>query len=158
MLFILEACQENDICTGDLPDTPHLVIEFYDYDNPQFLKPTESFNAKALGADKFYYEDAINDTIAALPLKTDATETTYELIMFQQDSATNQQQIDTLKFTYTPNEVYVDRACGFKDEFLDFDTNLLPPGSDSGNWIKAFEVQQPNIIKNEKDPHLFIYF
>lgn len=150
--FILTSCQHNDVCAENEPTTPRLVIEFYNADQPSQTKPVNSFNARALNAEEFYFKDQpITDTIVALPLRTDQHSTTYEFVIGQADSLT--QLKDTIKLSYTPEETYINRACGFREKF-----NTLKAKTESNNhWINTIKVPDSTNISNEKTTHLYIY-
>lgn len=149
----LTACQHNDICIEDQPATPKLVIKFYDAAHPGVLKPVTNFNAKALNSTSFYFEKPVNDTVVSIPLRTYENFTSYRFVAARDSLEINS---DTIKFTYTPEEIYISRACGYRDIFTDFNTTVKQENNTS-NWIKAIEIQQPNAITNEDDVHLFIY-
>lgn len=153
-LISVTACQHNDICTEDSPGTPRLVIKFYNETYPDELKPVEDFNARALNSAEDYFEEAITDTIVMLPLRVGEESTTYQLIIKQDD--TIKENTDTLKLTYTTDDIYISRACGFKNVFNDFDYELLEEASDQ-NWIKAIEIPNENQINDEETTHLAIY-
>lgn len=153
--LLFSSCQYNDICTEDTPVTPKLVIKFYDAQKPSRLKPVEKFNVKAKDSDKFYFKEAITDTLVKLPLKTGTNLTEYQLVIFQNDS-TRAEQSNIVEFTYTPEDVYISRPCGFRNIFTDFDYRLIETDSTS-TWIQKIEIPHENQIVNEQAAHLYIY-
>jgi len=152
-IVALASCQHNDICIEDQPSTPKLVIKFFDASHPGLTKPVTSFNAKALNSTEFYFEKPVTDTVIAIPLRTYEDFTTYSFLTYQDSLTFNS---DTIKFTYTPEDIYISRACGYRDIFTNINATVKPENN-ANNWIKAIEIQQPNAIKNEDDVHLFIY-
>lgn len=154
VLYTLQSCQYNDICTAEVPSTPKLRIEFHDQERPGLLKAAENFNVRALGDTAYYFSAPINDTTVAIPLRTDKKETAYELIFHQGDSL--QTKRDTLIFTYNTDEVFISRACGFKSIFTDFEVNYNPT---SKGWIKNIQIADTTKrITDDKKAALFIYF
>ncbi len=151
LLFI--SCQHNDICIAEAPTTPKLVIKFFDSEHPRRPKAVENFNIRELNSTPFYYEKPITDTLISVPLRTDQPETSYEFVIFQDSSI---YAIDTLKFTYDTQQVFISRACGYRDEFTDFNTVFLN-STGTNNWIENINVLRPNTIKDEKTAHLYIY-
>lgn len=154
LIGLLVGCQYNDVCNEDVPDTPKLVIKFYDHEFPDNLKEVPNFNVISPDADSFYFENPINDTIAKIPLKSNASSTTYQFIIHQGDED-NSELIDTITFEYTTDITFIDRACGFKTEFYDLNIN---ESTLTNNWIKDVEIPEPKNITDEKDAHLYIYF
>lgn len=154
--ILLSSCQYNDICTDNDPTTPRLVIKFYDAQKPGKLKPVEGFNAKEKNADKFYFKEAITDTIVKLPLQTGVNSVEYELVIFQNQDIDSipAEQSGFIKFTYTPEDVYISRPCGFRNIFKDFDAQRIASAS---TWIEKIEIPHENQIDNEKITHLYIY-
>lgn len=150
----IQSCQHNDICTADTPGTPKLVILFFDQQRPGLIKPVEGFNAKVVGDTTYYFNTPVNDTAVALPLRTDQNKTTYELVLYQGDSTETKR--DTITLTYSPEEVFVSRACGFKSIF----TNLGIEWTASKNgWIKNRRIADTTKqVRDEGKAPLYIYY
>ncbi|MET0760249.1 MAG: DUF6452 family protein [Flavobacterium sp.] len=157
-------CEKDDICEGNTPTTPRLIIEFYDNLNPTVLKNVTNLKVTGEGATgvgtTFYLLFDAKSKIE-LPLKTTEDLTKYTLVL----NATNSSTISTdeLQFNYSRANVYVSRACGFKTIYDLNGTSLTPfilnnnPTLTQGNWIKNIEVIQPN-INDENETHIKIYF
>src|SRR5690625_334752 len=105
IILALASCQHNDICTENQPTTPKLVIKFYNYNNPNQLKPVEEFNAREVNSENYYYENNRNDTLIKIPLRTNHQSTVYEFII-NKDSMDIQQSA-SIEFIYTPEEIYI---------------------------------------------------
>jgi hypothetical protein len=148
-LFI--SCERDDICAEATPTTPKLIIEFFSIDNPG-----QNRNVSDLAVTEMNVEDTLRFTGTSeisIPLRTDAIETTY--IFNINSNANSGGRIDTLTFSYATEELYVNRACGFKVNFIDFrarqaDNNPL-------NWIQDLVVNE-TIIENESETHLSITY
>lgn len=154
VFFMVQSCQYNDICTAETPGTPKLLIQFYNADRPGLLKEVEGFNAKAIGDTAYYFESPVTDTIVALPLNTNASKTSYEFVIYQDDSTKIKR--DTISFTYKTEDVFISRACGFKDIFTDFEVEWEL--SNTG-WIKNRRIiDTTKRITNERKAPLYIYY
>ncbi|HLS31472.1 MAG TPA: DUF6452 family protein [Flavobacteriaceae bacterium] len=153
IILALASCQHNDICTENQPTTPKLVIKFYNYNNPNQLKPVEEFNAREVNSENYYYENNRNDTLIKIPLRTNHQSTVYEFII-NKDSMDIQQSA-SIEFIYTPEEIYINRPCGFRAVFENFDVQVLDNNPDT--WIKAIEIPHENTINDEESAHLYIY-
>jgi len=154
IFFLLTSCQHNDICTENQPSTPKLVIKFYDYEFPDHLKPIEEFNAKAVHVEEFYYENNKNDTLVKIPLQTTENTTTYEFVIHK-DQEEEEEKSQQIKFSYSTEEVYINRPCGFRNTFDNFQAELIE--ENSADWIKEIEILEENIIDDENTTHLYIY-
>lgn len=111
-------------------------------------------------SSKYILFDKTLDSII-LPLRIDAldtTSTTRFIIERDSDYAideddTTTSNIDTLEVSYTPELIYVSRACGYKSIF----NNLVASrASDENNWILDVQVIN-NTINNEDAAHINIY-
>lgn len=151
-VLLLASCQHNDICTAESPSTPKIVIRFYDINRLSALKTVKGLNVREIHSDKFYFEEPVTDSMIALPLRTNAHTTTYELIINLDDSVNIRK--DTIKLTYATEEEYISRACGFRDIF----TDVKAEGTAADSWIKDIRfVDTTKTVKDEKNAHLYIY-
>lgn len=172
LLFVLtitfSACEKDDICTEDT--TPRLIVEFYDISNSANLKDVLDLKVKADGADDFIVFDStldvddpdrylFNGNKLELPLQLDGNSTVYHLTL--NSNSTSNANEDILQFNYTPENVFVSRACGYKTIFtLDANPNgvvqtdaTLPESF----WIRSFTILTTNIA-TENETHIKIYF
>lgn len=163
------SCEKDDICDANTPTTPRMVIEFFDINNPTVKKSVTNlkvigegmtegvvFNPKASGELKYL----ANSPSIMIPLKTNATTTTFSFIFNSGSTNAAFVNTDILKFNYTTQEVYVSRACGFKNIF---EMNIQTPfehtdgGINDQKWMKVVSLQKTNLI-DENETHLSIYF
>jgi hypothetical protein len=178
VLFIalmLISCERDDICAETTATTPRLLIEFYDVLSPDDLKsvlrltaygdglvvdengleiePTETSDATLLFNE--------NSNSVALPLIID-TEGDLITVRFVLEKFTNfrldedtttASNIDILEIKYTPEFVYVSRACGYKSIFNILDIDFE---SDANNWISRIAIDE-TIIENENTVHVRIF-
>src|SRR5436190_18309959 len=104
------SCEKDDICDGNTPTTPRVVIEFYDISSPETLKNVTDLDIT--GTDGSGTATFTNVSKVMLPLKTMAELTQFRLMINSQDPATANE--DLLDFSYTHKNEYISRACGFK--------------------------------------------
>ena len=167
--FSFSGCEKDDICDANTPTTPRMVIKFFDINNPTVEKSVTNlkvigegmtegviFNATAPGESKFL----ANTSKISIPLKTNATTTTFSFILNSGSTNAALVNTDVIQFNYTTSEVYVSSACGFKTLF---EMNANPPivhsdgpASDT-KWMKEVQLQKTN-INNENETHLSIFF
>lgn len=160
------SCEKDDICADETPTTPGVVIEFYDKGNRTAPKPVTALQVIAVGMEMpVTWDDAGANAISAptitIPLKTDEDTTSYRFINLSNiDDDRNE---DIITFTYVRNQVYVSRACGYKNLFYlngENDQNiqnpLVEPGTD-GSWIDEADIEIYN-VENENEAHVKIYF
>jgi hypothetical protein len=168
--FGLSSCEKDDICDPNTPTTPRLVITFYDIANPSKTKNVTNlmvigdemkegivFNESLPVTDTTRY--VTNGSSVMLPLKVNDSTVTYKLIYNSLNTNPASINTDVLKFNYTPQNVYVSRACGFKTIFQL--RNVLPfvhtdPNGDTF-WMTEVDLENPN-IESENETHIKVYF
>ncbi|OBX26946.1 hypothetical protein A9996_02465 [Gelidibacter algens] len=154
------SCERDDICASATPTTPHLIVRFYDIDDRSETKTVRRMVVKEENTSKFIVDDKTLDSIV-LPLRIDVLDnlntTRFEIkrdIDFETDSDPNTvSNTDILEVTYTPELIYVSRACGYKSIFNDV---IASRDSDPNNWIIDVEVINTT-INNENAAHINIY-
>ncbi|WP_310558004.1 DUF6452 family protein [Flavobacterium sp.] len=169
IIFTSSSCEKDDICDGDTPTTPRLIIDFYNVSNPTVRKDVTNlkvigegmtngivFTAGATGEAQYL----ANGSTISIPLKTDANATKYNFILNSGNSNPTLIDIDAITFNYSRNNVFVSRACGFKTVFT-FETSnpfvhtSVPDTKEK--WMKAIFIQKSN-IDNENETHIKVYF
>ena len=166
--FGLSSCEKDDICDGNTPTTPRLILSFYDITNPSIRKSVTRlkvigegltdgivFNKNGIDEEKYLTS---GDSIA-IPLKTDEDTATFTFILNSGSVNTALTNTDKIKFNYTRQNVFVSRACGFKTIYkLNIQTPFEKTDSGSdGLWLQEVQVQNPN-IEFENETHVKIYF
>jgi hypothetical protein len=147
------SCERDDICPEATVTTPKLVIEFFDANNPENSRNVNSLLVREIENDTAILFNSAS-TIA-IPLKTDAIETKYIFNINSQSESGG--LIDTLNFSYATVETYLNRACGFKVEFIDFRTRNESIELDEINWIRDIQVRETT-IDNESETHLYLFY
>ena len=162
-VFAFSGCEKDDICDGNTPTTPRLVIEFYDFNNPAVLKTVP--NLRIVGEDMTEPLQLSSTNKIQLPLKTTEDKTQYSLTVNYGNSNPALVFTDTLDFNYLRTEQYISRACGFKTRFtLNAFTDPLKPviinndaSLDQGSWIRDVQILTTN-IETENETHIKIFF
>ncbi len=153
-------CERDDICAETTGTTPNLIIRFYDISPPQARKSVRQLSIIGEDNDELILAATTTDSVI-LPLKFDAegvlTSTRFILIKdthFDTDEDdTTESNSDTIQITYTPEFVYVSRACGYKSIFND---TQISYESDGNNWIYNTQVINPT-VENQHAAHIIIY-
>ncbi|MCF6168205.1 DUF6452 family protein [Lutibacter sp.] len=138
-LFTFLSCEKDDICVEST--TPNLIIKFYDNDDQTVVKQITELTVWADSKDSIYVNKSL-DSIS-IPLNLNENFTKYIL-----ESNTIK---DTIKFTYSRNDIFVSRSCGYKTIFENFQIE-----SNTTNWIKNISIIN-STIDNEKAAHIYIF-
>jgi len=174
LAFTLPGCEKDDICDADTNTTPRLVIEFYDYSDPDLLKSVTNLKVIADGQENgIVFNEAGNDVTRYLanankitvPFDTSADAITYQFILNANSGDPGQIYTDTLQFNYARQTIYISRACGYSVLFNLNSDNSLPnpfvlnndPDALQGTWIQNITVENYNLI-SENETHLKIYW
>jgi len=148
LLFLLIiSCQRDDLCGENFQVTPLLNIEFYDVAEPDELKSYSNLmliNDEI--ADTIFFDGGNNISI---PLATDVNQTRYRFI---KNINTDEPSIDTVRFTYSRRNEFINRPCGFKVEFVDLQVQVL----DDNKWIKNTSIRK-SVIRSDENIHLFMF-
>lgn len=160
LLFIAalnQSCEKDDICGENTATTPLLVIEFYDALNTTETKNLSNTIIYGLNDQNeivpFNNLGISNGSSISIPLRTDSDITR---VGFHMDYDANDLQagnLDLIDFLYTPDQVYVSRACGYKTVYNELSVSLI---ADSNNWIQNIEILK-DTIENEIEAHVKIY-
>jgi len=142
-LVAISSCEKDDFCLEET--TPKLIIRFLDFTNQTNFKEVtlESINASGLGVYTDGNVTALTDSIA-IPLNYLEDETTY--FIKKENEATEE-----LRISYSRENVFLSRSCGFKTNFNNLNTSQL-----TNNWIQQVQVQNSS-VNNEQSAHLYIF-
>jgi len=155
ILSIIGSCEKDDICIEE--NTPHLIIRFFDHENPTEYKKVVNLKVQIEGIDGDYVNKtvtALTDSIA-IPVKVTEDITRFKLILHGNDDDETNDNEDVFDLNYTREEVFVSRSCGYKTLYYDVTTALI---SDNDNWIKSIEtVKNPQDILNQNSDHVKIF-
>lgn len=148
LILLIISCQRDDLCGENFQVTPGFNIEFYDIAEPEELKSYSSLvliNDEI--ADSIFFEGGNSISI---PLATDANQTTYRFI---KNVDTDEPAEDTVRFTYSRRNEFINRPCGFKIEYVDLQVQVLD--SDE-NWIRNTSIRK-SVIRSDENIHLFMF-
>lgn len=162
--FSSSSCEKDDICDGNTPTTPRMVLTFYDINNPSIEKNVTNLTIIADGMENgipYSNSTLINGSTVAIPLKTDAKTTTFRFILnYGSTNAAALPNEDIIQFNYEPENIFVSRACGYKTNFsLDPRNPFVHTDAATADlkWIEYLAVEK-YIIANENETHFKIYF
>lgn len=156
-LLFSSGCERDDLCTPDQATSPRMVVVFKDAADRALIKVAPQLRVKVLGSSEFAPLDFDGNTIMEaadtiyLPLRNFDNETIYS---FQREND-NDLNADIINLSYSREDVYVSRACGFKIDYLDLNANL---NSETPNnlWISDINVLDVT-INDSNEVHVEIY-
>ena len=157
VLSFTSSCEKDDLCTAGDIASPRMVVVFKDAAIPTLIKEVEQLRVRVLGATDFAPLDFEGSTLLEtadtiyLPLRNFDDLTIYS---FQRDNDDGFNS-DSIDFGYDRDSVYVNRACGFKNDYLDLtaDLNLETPDNP---WIQDIIVVDQT-INDSNEVHVEIY-
>jgi len=150
LLLSLFACEKDDICID--PTTPNLIIRLYDFNADETVKSVFDLQIKNIDQDSIFKDNITVADSITIPLNVNQDFTSYVFTINTNDASLINS--DTLKISYSREEVFVSRSCGFKVIFKNLNLTLTP---DSNNWIQSVVFIDPNnTIDNEKKAHVKI--
>lgn len=152
--LLTTGCTRDDICDPAIAVTPLLIITFKDNANITQAKNVTGLSVRKNDVDSTLVFSITEPTDSiAIPLDTE-TDLTELLFILNDDATEETTNGDRLNFTYQREETYVNRACGFKTTYSEFDTELE---EDTNNWITSFQILQTTIT-DEIEAHFSIRF
>ena len=158
-VIYFSSCEKDDICVEG--DTPLLMIGFYDIEDTMVTKKVPSLRIRSLDNNTVLDNDSFNDRATSpdsllVPLRVNATSTSYEFILDSAEDADTQTETgnsDELIISYTTRDAFVSRACGFVANF-DGLSITLPQNAD--NWIQDISIVQSS-VENSNSIHVKIF-
>lgn len=166
LLIILTStgCERDDICAESTATTPHLIIRFHSVDEQDQTKQVRLLTVNGLddqGNLMGNIVSSVSTDSIVLPLRFQnegiVTTTRFALKKdsdFDTDSNdTTFSNTDVIEVSYTPEFIYVSRACGYKSIFNNLQNTLI---IDSDNWIAGYNVINPT-VDNENAAELILY-
>jgi hypothetical protein len=168
MTIISWSCERDDICAEATPTTPHLIIRFYDIDNPDNVKQVRQLEVTGLDESGLPLSETIlsrsNTDSINLPLnfqgEVAGTTTTFQFVkdadFADNTEDANEPNTDIITIRYTPEFVYVSRACGYKSTFVLDDIEPITRELDGDIWTSSFEIINQT-IENENAAQIIIY-
>lgn len=158
-LALLTSCQRDDICPESTETTPQVRISFFDFEERDIPKPPSNLRVKLSGTDSILL-NRVNVADIRIPLRTNRNVTEYDFILnaavLDTTGVDTTGNPDKLIFAYARNEIYINRACSYKVNFIDLNVDLQPEQDASTFWIREINVAEET-IENETNTHIFIY-
>jgi hypothetical protein len=155
LIIVITNCEKDDICPETTATTPKLIIRFYD-----ITEQTETLRVLGLqvqGVDNDDpYQTAFSTDSLPLPLKTNDNSTSFKLHKEYavDDNGNISGNEDIINIQYSPEEVYVSRACGYKTIFSNVELSVEDDGD---NWIELIQIENPLTVDNETAAHVKIF-
>tara|TARA_B100001758_G_C18173472_1_gene485561 strand:- start:87 stop:530 length:444 start_codon:yes stop_codon:yes gene_type:complete len=144
------SCEKDDICIESEIGTPRIILSFYDKTNKTLKKPVENLLIK--GIEREDTLDIFSGDSIAIPLRNNSNFSKYEFIL---NSGGENSNNDTIQFEYSRYDLYINRACGFKSNYILNDPPAKLFNIDSP-WIEQI-LKLKDTILNENNAHLAIY-
>jgi hypothetical protein len=151
--ILLLSCERDDICPPSTPTTPLLIIEFFDFAEPDSNKNVQGLSYIAEGSTDTIL---LNNTDSiAIPLNSNLNTTRYKFI--RNTNNDNLENVDEVEFIYQVDDIYVNRSCGFKAVFRNISAIRQVEDPISNNWIRSVENTEQIDVVNEQNTHILIF-
>ena len=141
--FILFSCEPDDLCLETYPDTPKLIIKFFD-----------NVSQESIVINNLTIED-IDRNLVLFTGTTDSI--SIPLNYTKQQTSLNfiyDTNLDKVYVNYGVNEVFVSKGCGYRMEYL---LENIIVENDNENWISSLEILNENVVE-ELNHHVKIFF
>lgn len=152
LLSLFLTCERDDICPESTPTTPKLIIRFYDFAEQSETKRVLNLHIQGIDSEEVYQSASSTDSVS-LPLRTNTNSTSFILHSSYADDG-NSGNPDTITIEYSPKEIYVSRACGYKTIF---ENVTIPPIDANDNWIQLIQIEDLLTVDNETAAHVKIF-
>ncbi|MDA7558160.1 DUF6452 family protein [Flavobacteriaceae bacterium] len=159
VISVFLSCEKDDICSSDTGTTPQLILRFYDIANQEETKAVPNLLVYGVNSlNEIVLFDGIgllatNTDSIAIPLQTSDNFTRFVLHRDLEDGDFETGNIDIIIANYEREDVYVSRACGYKQIFNNLGIDLEP---DPSNWVINSEILSTT-INNENEAHVKIF-
>jgi hypothetical protein len=152
-ITFFSGCEKDDICVD--ADTPQLVIRFYDFLDTTMLKEVEALSVQGvLGNTEFPVITNVSLSEVKVPLRADATTTSFIITRNLTPEDPDTADIDTLTFVYELNKQYKSRACGFVMNYENIQGNIPV---DANNWTQDIQIVTPALTQNDTIANVKIF-
>ena len=146
----LISCEPDDICLTTIPDTPKLIIGFFD-ESTGLKKEVLDLKVQGNNREEIYLFQT-TDSIS-LPLKNLEKITSYALVKNFNENINDLGNRDHFLVSYQYNHIYISRACGYMSNY---DINQVVIENDNSNWIIKSEIINSQ-VKDEKTIHVKVF-
>jgi hypothetical protein len=149
--YFLSGCEKDDICLVETPSTPKLIVHLFDKDDRTTRKAADEIIIYGVGQEKALLN--LETDSLAIPLKTQEAFTRYAFLL--PTSTASVTVGDTIQFNYRRYDEYIDRACGYRANYI-LDNDAISFPNTAPVWMDSFEILI-DTISNEQQTHLAIY-
>ncbi len=150
VIGLFSGCTRDDICPEETATTPLLIITFNDIANPTQRKAVTDLTVETSEANTTAVITQTTTDSIAIPLRNAAALTMYRFIRDDEGPNPN---TDFVSFTYSTEDIYVNRACAFKTIYHELDMTVQNEGT--ANWILQFQLLITD-IEDETQTHITI--
>lgn len=146
----LQSCEDDTEICGE-GTTPRLIIKFYDEATNNEISESGVFSTTEFSDYEFSSQDSI---FLPLSLRNEVDTLFYK-------TSTDATVTDTIILTFSREEKYVSKGCGFKVNYRNLNATL---GTSSETLQKVefnpnlVDVDNQINITNETEAHIYIYF
>jgi hypothetical protein len=112
-IFFFLNCEKDDICIQDIQETPDLILLMLDSEDNNTRKSPLGFRIRAIGTENILTQS--NGDSIPLPLNTQEKVTQFEFIL---NEGNDNENIDTLQINYQRIDQFINRACGYRANFI----------------------------------------
>lgn len=151
IIFIFKGCTKDDICPEGEATTANLVITFNDIANPAVRKKVNVLSVLTNDTDSVRVQYLTSTDSIIVPLSTNSDTTRYLFVRNTISENDTIKNYDEMIFTYSRENSYVNRACGFKTEFINLDSRL--ENEDNENWIEDI-INIRDTVNDETSAHI----
>ena len=147
---LIISCEPDDICLTSIPDTPKLIIGFFD-ESTGLLKEVTNLKIQGFNNNEVYFFKTTDSV--SVPLKNLEKITNYSFTKNFDENVGNSGNNDHILINYQYNHMYISRACGY---ISNYDLNQIIIENDNLNWIVKTEIIN-SAVKEEKSIHVKIF-
>lgn len=151
LVLALKGCTRDDICPEGTATTPNLIIVFADVATPNIRKEVKTLSVQTDYEEAITVLSGITTDSIALPLNVNSDTTKYRFIKTTITDTDTIVKTDRIFITYLRKDIYVNRACGFREEFYSLNPQLQT--NNEGNWIENIIVNRDTVV-DESQAHL----
>lgn len=160
ILLMNISCQRDDICPASTPTTPEIDVFFFDFEEREIPKPPANLQISIPDSDSTLNITA-NSPEISIPLRTGQNSTVFDFILnsTSTDSTNleNPRNVDRVLFSYGREEEYINRACGYKVNYLNLQAELLSVETEDDAWIREILIVEEDTLENETNTRILIY-
>ncbi len=151
LFYLFIGCEKDDICVAETPSTPRLVVYLFDKENRDTRKAADNISVYGIGKEEALITFSSDSLI--VPLKTQESFTQYAFLL--STSTASLTVGDTIQFNHKRFDKYINRACGYRANFI-LNQNTISYPYSKPIWIESFNILK-DTVSDEKQAHLAIY-